>query len=75
MSGCGGSIKISDEGTIVGYGTISKPAYPSSETSYAECLWYIEKLNSTHTVVLNSPSGKFAFPITVFIIIVSIFAY
>ncbi len=63
--GCGGSIKINDEGAIVGNGIISKPAYPSSETSYAGCLWYIEKLNSAHTIVLNSLNGKSEFPITV----------
>jgi len=60
--GCGGYIKIGDGGNVMGKGTISKPANPSTETSLTECLWFIEKSNPAHTIVLNNPSGKSAFP-------------
>ena len=59
--GCGGY--------IVNTGNILKPAYPPSENSSAECVWYIESTGPENTILITSQSKAIVpFPIIVSIL-------
>ena len=56
--GCGGY--------IVSTGNILKPAYPPSENSSAECMWYIDSSGSMNTTLITTQSKAIIpFPVIV----------
>ena len=56
--GCGGY--------IVSTGNVLKPAYPPSENSSAECVWYIESSGPGNTTLITSQSRAMVpFPVIV----------
>lgn len=57
FAGCGGYIENT--------GHISKPSYPSTDSSSSACFFYIRNTDSTGTIAIMSNIGKVEFPMTV----------